>query len=56
MGATVDFLNIDEDGQPIVDEERQAPLIDINDEVELFILDSHRPINLVKYGSHKFIK
>ena len=54
LGATVDFLNIDEDGNPIVDPNTQTPLINDQDEVELFIIDSHRPVNLIKYGGHTF--
>jgi len=46
MGATIDFLNIDEDGNPITSEE-QAPLINDQDEIEIFVIDSHRPVNLI---------
>jgi len=49
LGATVDFLNIDVDGNQINDEkeEQQVPLITDRDELELFIVDSHRPVNLI---------
>ena len=50
MGATIDFLNIDEDGNPITSED-QAPLINDQDEIEIYVIDSHRPVNLIKYGS-----
>ena len=51
LGATVDFLNIDDQGNPI-EEEDQNPLINDNDQIEIYIIDSHRPVNLVKYGSY----
>ena len=50
MGATIDFLNIDEDGNPITSED-QPPLINDQDEIEIYVIDSHRPVNLIKYGS-----
>ena len=49
LGATVDFLNIDEDGEPMDNGgDEQNPLINDHDELELFIIDSHRPVNLIK--------
>ena len=55
LGATVDFLNIDEDGNQIHTDD-QTPLINDQDEMEIFIIDSHRPVNLIKYGSYLFFK
>lgn len=46
LGATVDFLNIDEEGN-ILEREDQIPLINDNDNLEIFIVDSHRPVNLI---------
>jgi len=45
LGATVDFLNVDEYGNLLTDES-QVPLLGDQDRLELFILDSHRPVNL----------
>ena len=50
LGATVDFLNVDEYGNLLTDES-QVPLLGDQDRLELFILDSHRPVNLTKNGS-----
>jgi cell division control protein 45 len=48
LGATVDFLNIDEDGETMDNGgDEQNPLINDHDELELFIIDSHRPVNLI---------
>ena len=49
LGATIDFLNVDQFGDVLADE-NQVALISEDDLIEIFILDSHRPINLIKYG------
>jgi len=46
LGSTVDFLNVDEHGSPLTDESQTA-LIGDDDRLEIFILDSHRPVNLI---------
>lgn len=46
LGATIDFLNVDQFGDVLADE-NQVALISEDDLIEIFILDSHRPINLI---------
>lgn len=53
LGATVEFFNIGVDGFPLPDDEDDLvkPLLEDDDRVTLFIIDSHRPINLVNVFS-----
>lgn len=50
VGATVEFFNVDPDGFEFTSDD-QKPLFGDDDNLTLYIIDSHRPINLLKNGS-----
>ena len=50
VGATVEFFSVDNDGYDCENDD-QKPLFAENDNLTLYVIDSHRPINLIKDGS-----
>jgi hypothetical protein len=53
VGATVEFFSVDNDGYDCENDD-QKPLFAENDNLTLYVIDSHRPINLIKDGSQIF--